>query len=667
MDKPSRATLHALRTALEQPGMNQSHLFSDWPDTAEAYNDVQLRFLEELYEFGHTYHGGVTQYIRTARRLLGADDSASDMLELRMPQHLVEAPSLYEKSSELQALESASVDVLRKTVFVLVAGGLGERLGYADIKVSLPLQTATRVTYLEHYLQWAQAVGGVDVPFVIMTSDDTHTRTVKLLRRLPCAQGMTRMRLLKQETVPCLSDNEAHLTKDETGQLVRKPHGHGDIHSLIFSAKGMTDASNGLHTTEATKGDPHSDSHSGAHNPAHPSHHETGNQEDKNKALTQCWLDAGYEYICFMQDTNAIATTTIPISLAISAREKWAMNFTCVPRQPGEAVGLLCDVRMRCDDDEDEGNHTQADGNGVWVTRNIEYNVFESVARSLTEEGGDVAAKGSPYSAYPGSINTLICQLAPYAERVRATCGIVPEFINPKYADSSRRRFKKPARVESLMQDVALLFAHTPHAVGGTVFDRFSYQPVKNHMAEGVLKWRAQERPYCPTTGETDFYEFMRRRLRAVGVDVAERSEADGASTTHTDVTVADTISVPIFPVVVLDHVAAGRDTLTDLQRVFPSPADVHIGPGSTLMVEGHVVIESLRLDGALHVCGPSTTSEEPLVVRDVEVKNACWSVTTTGLENKEEADRVRGFVLLRSETPVLTTRGMVTEKPPKL
>jgi UDP-sugar pyrophosphorylase len=73
---------------------------------------------------------------------------------------------------------------------VLVAGGLGERLGYSGIKVALPTELSTWTTYLGLYCQEILALqkasnarAGTDrkVPLVIMTSDDTHSRTVMLL------------------------------------------------------------------------------------------------------------------------------------------------------------------------------------------------------------------------------------------------------------------------------------------------------------------------------------------------------------------------------------------------------------------------------------------------------------------------------------------------------
>lgn len=37
--------------------------------------------------------------------------------------------------------------------FVLVAGGLGERLGYGDVKIGLPVEIGTGCRYLEFYCE----------------------------------------------------------------------------------------------------------------------------------------------------------------------------------------------------------------------------------------------------------------------------------------------------------------------------------------------------------------------------------------------------------------------------------------------------------------------------------------------------------------------------------
>lgn len=49
---------------------------------------------------------------------------------------------------------SQPMDGTAGTAFVLVAGGLGERLGYSGIKVALPTETTTDLGYLNFYLNY---------------------------------------------------------------------------------------------------------------------------------------------------------------------------------------------------------------------------------------------------------------------------------------------------------------------------------------------------------------------------------------------------------------------------------------------------------------------------------------------------------------------------------
>ena len=74
-----------------------------------------------------------------------------------------------------------------KMAFVLVAGGLGERLGFSGIKLALPIDLASEETYLGTYcasilaLQRRFGDESTTIPLAIMTSDDTHARTEALL------------------------------------------------------------------------------------------------------------------------------------------------------------------------------------------------------------------------------------------------------------------------------------------------------------------------------------------------------------------------------------------------------------------------------------------------------------------------------------------------------
>ena len=45
-----------------------------------------------------------------------------------------------------------------KSAFVLVAGGLGERLGYSGIKLALPVNQLTQGSFLKMYADWILAI-----------------------------------------------------------------------------------------------------------------------------------------------------------------------------------------------------------------------------------------------------------------------------------------------------------------------------------------------------------------------------------------------------------------------------------------------------------------------------------------------------------------------------
>ena len=77
-----------------------------------------------------------------------------------------------------------------------------------------------------------------------------------------------------------------------------------------------------------------------------------------------------------------------------------------------------------------------------------------------------------------GNINQFVLACGPYAQTLEKTRGVMGEFVNPKYADSSKTTFKKPARLECMMQDYPkvlgaavlscgdLLVCTAPHSVG---------------------------------------------------------------------------------------------------------------------------------------------------------------------------------------------------------
>lgn len=214
-------------------------------------------------------------------------------------------------TDELNQFEEEGLKELAKVGFVLIAGGLGERLGYSGIKIALPVCTIEEdYCYLRYYANYALACQqraletlpeaekrDFYIPFCIMVSNDTHDRTMELLNANDYfGLGRDRVDIIKQENVPALVNNDATIAWDkENFKIITKPHGHGDVHQLLY--------------------------HSG---------------------VAEKWKNLGKEWMVFIQDTNALALKAIPSVLGVSRKNNWLMNTVCVPRKPGESMGAIC-------------------------------------------------------------------------------------------------------------------------------------------------------------------------------------------------------------------------------------------------------------------------------------------------------------------------------------
>jgi UDP-sugar pyrophosphorylase len=211
-------------------------------------------------------------------------------------------------SAEFSEMEQLGINELSKLCFVVIAGGLGERLGYSGIKISLPVVIIDQdYSYMKFYCQYVLAcetrARAIDpslpesfhVPLGIMVSDDTNDRTIALLEANNYF-GLKKehVSIMKQENVPAMIDNNAKLALDENGLISTKPHGHGDIHNLLFDS-----------------------------------------------GVACRWLDIGKEWMVFLQDTNALAVKAIPSVLGVSRKLNLEMNSVCVQRKPGEAMGAI--------------------------------------------------------------------------------------------------------------------------------------------------------------------------------------------------------------------------------------------------------------------------------------------------------------------------------------
>ena len=227
--------------------------------------------------------------------------------------------------------------------------------------------------------------------------------------------------------------------------------------------------------------------------------------------------------------------------------------------------------------------------------------------------------------------------------------GIMPDFVNPKYKDAEKTIFKKPTRLECMMQEFPTVL-NTDEAthVGFTqATAEICFSPVKNAVVDGVALQAKGTPPGTAATGEADQYAAQRSFLRSHGCQVEDA-----------DPVVYSGIKVVPGPAVVLkpDFMSCPGD----LKVKIPNPEKVSITSRSTLVVNGPgAIIESLELDGCLIVdAGPGET----VTIKDLVVKNEGW-VQVPVEDSEKEIVRMRGFVIDRKETERVGSNGTTSVK----
>ena len=525
-------------------------LFARWSEAAaddEAAVARKVAMVEDLACLHAGYPGGLQAYTASAVRLLADGKAGVNPLDGMVP--AVPSGALL-TDSKAPAYEAACCEGLRHVgdcCLVMVAGGLGERLGYPGIKVALPVETVTLTSMLQHYVsyvkEWERRGGdGCVVPFAIMTSDDTHRKTLALLEdNAYFGASPEQVTLVKQGKVPALASSAGDFCTacDDPYTVVTKPHGHGDVHQLL---------------------------------------HRHG--------LAEEWAAAGKKWVVFIQDTHAQVVHKILATLGVSAKEGYAMNSITVPRRPGEASGSVCRLAKK---DGSDG-----------VTTNVEYNQLNPLLQAAFGRD-DAAAEGCPdgFSAYPGNVNSFVVEMGAYVRALKVSGGLMPEFVNPKYTDAKRTAFKSPTRLECMMQDLPRHLGPAAH-VGHTMFARDTYCPVKNSPADGAKNQAAGRKASCAVDGEAAYHSFVLGMLGAASGGLRIVPSAGAESETWLGVT------VPRVPRVVLD--AAFALTRSD---VGAKVQNVTLSQRSVLVLRGRrIVVKNLTLDGTLVVEVPNDDTE---------------------------------------------------------
>lgn len=358
--------------------------------------------------------------------------------------------------------------------FAIVGGGMGERLNSSKPKLCLESNLITGQSFLGLYCSYFHAIEqefNCVIPVAIMTShatNDPYIRFNTLISRIQreletnhyYGLDPSQVTLMLQVEVPSVLDASGTIALASDGHLLRKPHGHGDIHTLLYSY-----------------------------------------------GLPQRWKQANKRHILFMQDTNVLAIYGFPSLLGVSVSSHLDFASLGIVRKPGEKVGSICRLQ---------------DASGRRLTCNVEYCDFERLLVALTGVGDEPNENGN--SRFPGNINVLYANIASYLETLTDTHGDVPEFINPKYADETRTSFKTPARLECMMQDFPRHMPQKARIGYCCLPRWACFSPVKRDADSAIAEARKTGYGESFFSMEEDFYKLFRRALRNESMTLGDAS-----------------------------------------------------------------------------------------------------------------------------------------------
>lgn len=610
----------ALRRLIQSDALGaQVHVYGDWP-VAGVDDEGKVRLGEEIADLDMSYPGGLPAYLSKARALLkeSADGTNpfSDFMayvpdgeSLSYDDDHTDANNHKSSAMSFSEAEQRGLHAIEHVAIVVVAGGVGERLGQSGIKLELVSDLVTNETYLQGYCRYILTLQDrandrlqagnkkVRLPLVIMTSGDTDHRTRTLLAdNNNFGLEQDQVQIVCQGKVAALKDSLARLSLNTSDRWMvnTKPHGHGDVHHLLYR-------------------DRHVDA----------------------------WLKDGRTHVVFLQDTNSLVINGILPALGVSLAKGFHMNSICIPRLAGEDVGAIVRLEHKTDPNQS-------------MVINVEYNQLDPLLKTQGNGQGDVPDPNTGYSPFPGNANNFILELTSYAHTLRGEDqGVVVEFVNPKYTDETRTKFIKQTRLECMMQDLPKLFKKemgNDVKIGFTRFDRWlSFSPAKNSRESGIEALASGKlAPATISSAESDKYIQNQRKLRHAGMNLHVSTEQD----------LVKVGGIPITPgprIVLSPSFAVTREEV--VRKVHGGK----ITDRSTLVLDGQGLnVNNLILDGSLVLkTGPGVELEvDGLVVNnrgyELEELHAGGDANTI----TKETDHIRGYTMAKHETILISIKG---------
>ena len=326
------------------------------------------------------------------------------------------------------------------------------------------------------------------------------------------------------------------------------------------------------------------------------------------------------------------------------------MNTMTVPRTAGQAIGAITKLTNK------------QDANDV-LTVNVEYNQLAA----LLEEG-DVNDPKTGYSKYPGNTNSFVINNDVYQVVMAKYKGAIPEFVNPKYTDDTKTKFKKPTRLECMMQEYPKLLSRYQREFGGkggaeneekeecgdidpafnvgmTCFPPWlAMKPVKSNITDSIKQVQKMGTSFSAAHGEGAVYFMNRTLFRAATGNEECTVESKEKLEMVKGIPVDDGARIVLCP----------GFGVTIKEMASKLKGDISVTERSTLVLDGDIEIDGLKLDGALVVRAKGKGTK--VVIKNLSVVNKGYEFAAIDIEDEQIAEkyRIRGYVVKKEEGRVI-------------
>lgn len=351
-------------------------------------DDKKKYLAEQIESFDLKYKDGIVNYFINAKKKLNEtntfpfkDDKITKTSSLALDNNI--------------EFQQKGIEYLNEVALVLVAGGLGERLGLKVNKLLIPFDLYQKKTYLHYYCQaifslqklyYEKYQEKIAIPLLIISNEKGFHQIQKELEKNNFFHlTKSKIYLKKQLEVPCFDCDAQPFIEDFN--LKFKPHGHGNVHDVLLQ------------------------------------------KNENQKSLAENFLQQNKKYLFFLQDTNFSSWNIFLSLLSINAeknkQKKNDFSFYTIHAKKDLPMGRI----------------VKATGEKQAIV-NMEYNYLDKIDK-----------KDLNLEECYANTNLLFCDLEKYISLSQKITNELAIFVNAKKNDKNYA-----LRLEKMMQDISPFF-----------------------------------------------------------------------------------------------------------------------------------------------------------------------------------------------------------------